>query len=85
MRGNLLLTTPDDQAPVALDIRSPLDLVYECFVKLGLRYICVLRDGKFAGIVCFPAPQQPRSTPTRGLILQYIANVSISRHTRKHL
>lgn len=40
------------QAPVALDIKSPLDLVYECFVKLGLRYICVLRDGKFVAVVC---------------------------------
>jgi hypothetical protein len=37
---------------VALDIHSPMDLVYECFVKLGLRYICVLRDGKYAGMVC---------------------------------
>ncbi|KAJ4292212.1 hypothetical protein N0V88_005843 [Collariella sp. IMI 366227] len=37
-------------APVALDIRSPMDLVYECFVKLGLRYICVLRDGRYAGM-----------------------------------
>ncbi|CBX97319.1 hypothetical protein IAQ61_007267 [Plenodomus lingam] len=40
-----------DPAPVALDVHSPMDLVYECFVKLGLRYICVLRDGKFAGLV----------------------------------
>ena len=40
-----------DPAPVALDIRSPMDLVYECFVKLGLRYICVLRDGRYAGMV----------------------------------
>lgn len=39
------------QAPVALDIRSPVDLAYECFVKLGLRYVCVLRDGKYAGMV----------------------------------
>ncbi|KXX73884.1 H(+)/Cl(-) exchange transporter 3 [Madurella mycetomatis] len=39
-----------DPAPVALDIKSPMDLVYECFVKLGLRYICVLRDGKYAGM-----------------------------------
>jgi chloride channel 3/4/5 len=30
-----------------------MDLVYECFVKLGLRYICVLKDGKFAGMVCY--------------------------------
>jgi chloride channel 3/4/5 len=40
-----------DPAPVALDVHSPMDLVYECFVKLGLRYICVLRDGKYAGMV----------------------------------
>jgi len=40
-----------DPAPVALDVHSPMDLVYECFVKLGLRYMCVLRDGKYAGLV----------------------------------
>lgn len=40
-----------DPAPVSLDVHSPMDLVYECFVKLGLRYVCVLRDGKFAGLV----------------------------------
>ncbi|KAK4503259.1 hypothetical protein PRZ48_006687 [Zasmidium cellare] len=40
-----------DPSPVALDITSPMDLVYECFVKLGLRYICVLYDGKYAGMV----------------------------------
>ena len=40
-----------DPAPVSLDAHSPMDLVYECFVKLGLRYICVLRDGKYAGMV----------------------------------
>jgi len=39
-----------DPAPVALDIKSPMDLVYECFVKLGLRYICVLKQGKYAGM-----------------------------------
>ncbi|POR32156.1 H(+)/Cl(-) exchange transporter 3 [Tolypocladium paradoxum] len=39
-----------DPAPVALDIRSPMDLVYECFVKLGLRYICALKDGRYAGM-----------------------------------
>lgn len=42
-----------DPAPVALDMHSPMDLVYECFVKLGLRYVCVLRDGKYAGMVSF--------------------------------
>ncbi|KAL8968305.1 MAG: hypothetical protein Q9183_002525 [Haloplaca sp. 2 TL-2023] len=40
-----------DPSPVALDIHSPMDLVFQCFVKLGLRYICVLRDGQYAGLV----------------------------------
>ena len=40
-----------DPSPVTLDICSPMDLVFECFVKLGLRYICVTREGKFAGLV----------------------------------
>lgn len=40
-----------DPAPVSLDICSPMDLVFECFVKLGLRYICVLREGRFVGLV----------------------------------
>jgi chloride channel 3/4/5 len=40
---------------VSLDIRSPMDLVYECFVKLGLRYVCVTKDGRFAGVVSCPA------------------------------
>jgi chloride channel 3/4/5 len=44
-----------DPAPVALERHSPMELVYECFAKLGLRYMCVLRDGQFAGVVCpFP-------------------------------
>jgi chloride channel 3/4/5 len=40
-----------DPAPVSLDICSPMDLVFECFVKLGLRYICVLKEGRYAGMV----------------------------------
>ncbi|SLM37638.1 clc channel protein [Lasallia pustulata] len=40
-----------DPAPVALDIHSPMDLVYQCFAKLGLRYICVVRGGQYAGLV----------------------------------
>lgn len=31
-----------------------MDLVYECFVKLGLRYVCVLKDGRYAGLVIYP-------------------------------
>jgi chloride channel 3/4/5 len=40
-----------DASPVALDVHSPMDLVYECFVKLGLRFMCVLREGRYAGMV----------------------------------
>jgi len=50
MIETLYLLTPH-QAPLALDIHSPMDLVYECFVKLGLRYVCVTKEGHFAGIV----------------------------------
>ena len=45
------LTPYIDPAPVALDFHSPMDLVFQCFVKLGLRYMCVLRDGHYAGMV----------------------------------
>ncbi|KIX03895.1 uncharacterized protein Z518_07448 [Rhinocladiella mackenziei CBS 650.93] len=45
------LTAYIDPAPVALDMHSPMDLVYQCFVKLGLRYICVLNEGEFKGMV----------------------------------
>ncbi|KAI1340573.1 chloride channel [Xylariaceae sp. FL0016] len=44
------LTRFIDPAPVALDIKSPMDLVYECFAKLGLRYICVLKNGRYVGM-----------------------------------
>ena len=40
-----------DLSPIALDLHSPLDLVYQCFVKLGLRYICVVSEGRFYGML----------------------------------
>ncbi|KAJ5339433.1 hypothetical protein N7452_006161 [Penicillium brevicompactum] len=40
-----------DAAPIALDVHSSIDLVYQCFAKLGLRYLCVTQDGKYAGLV----------------------------------
>ena len=45
------LTPYVDPSPMALDVHSPMDLVYQCFTKLGLRYICVLEEGKFKGLV----------------------------------
>lgn len=40
-----------DPAPISLDAHSPMDLVFQCFVKLGLRYICVSREGQYAGML----------------------------------
>jgi chloride channel 3/4/5 len=45
------LTPFVDPAPMALDVHSPMDLVYQCFVKLGLRYICVVEGGEYRGMV----------------------------------
>ena len=39
------------QAPIALDIHSPIDVVFQCFTKLGLRYLCVLQNGQYVGLV----------------------------------
>lgn len=49
--GELDFSSCVDPSPMALDIKSPLELVFECFSKLGLRYICVLDGGKFVGLV----------------------------------
>ncbi|THZ83149.1 hypothetical protein D6C84_05230 [Aureobasidium pullulans] len=49
--GELDFSSCVDPSPMALDIKSPLELVFECFSKLGLRYICVLDGGKFKGLV----------------------------------
>ncbi|KAJ5103137.1 hypothetical protein N7532_003666 [Penicillium argentinense] len=40
-----------DPSPIALDVHSPIDLVYQCFAKLGLRYLCVLQNGHYVGLV----------------------------------
>ncbi|RKF63986.1 H exchange transporter 5 [Erysiphe neolycopersici] len=40
-----------DPAPLSLDIQSSMDLVYQCFLKLGLRYLCVLQEGRFIGLI----------------------------------
>ncbi|CCU83043.1 voltage-gated chloride channel (ClcA) [Blumeria hordei DH14] len=45
------LATYVDPAPITVDIRSPTNLVHECFMKLGPRYICFSREGDFAGMV----------------------------------
>jgi hypothetical protein len=69
-----------DQAPVALDIKSPLDLVYECFVKLGLRYICVLKNGRYAGMVSIYLHRFGKC------VVEEYANAHVlgRRHTKRH-
>lgn len=62
---------------MALDIHSPMDLVYECFVKLGLRYICVLRDGKYAGMVSLPTPRLLSD------LTMVVAKLTLNKQTHK--
>lgn len=45
------LTPFVDRAPISLDINSPLAMVHLLFVKMGLRMVCVLEDGKFWGVL----------------------------------
>ena len=61
---------------MALDIRSPMDLVYECFVKLGLRYVCVTKEGRYAGLVGKPSKAGQRV---------YKLTFTPNRHTRRLL
>ncbi|KAK9323751.1 chloride channel [Lipomyces orientalis] len=45
------LTPFVDRAPISLDINSPLAMVYLMFVRLGLRMVCVVEDGKFWAVL----------------------------------
>ncbi|KAH9205569.1 hypothetical protein DL95DRAFT_417321 [Leptodontidium sp. 2 PMI_412] len=42
---------PMRQAPLTLDIKSPMELAYQCFVKLGLRNVCVTSNGRFIKVI----------------------------------
>ncbi|KAK9453329.1 chloride channel [Dipodascopsis uninucleata] len=45
------LTPFVDRTPICLDIKSPVSMAYLVFVKLGLRIICLVEDGKFYGVL----------------------------------
>lgn len=70
-----------------------MDLVYECFVKLGLRYICVLRDGRYAGMVGFlfsislpPYPCSPSYVSGMAILGMWVQWLMImSRRIRRRL
>ncbi|KAG5513580.1 hypothetical protein PMAC_001012 [Pneumocystis sp. 'macacae'] len=40
-----------DNAPISLNKNAPMELVYELFSKLGLRYLCILDGSDFIGVV----------------------------------
>lgn len=42
------------QSPIALEADAPMQFVYDCFRNLGLSYLCVVRNGKFVGLVGDP-------------------------------
>ncbi|KAG5439935.1 hypothetical protein PCANB_000217 [Pneumocystis canis] len=40
-----------DKAPISLNKEAPMELVYEMFSKLGLKYLCILDGTDFVGVV----------------------------------
>ena len=40
-----------DQGPIALSRNAPMELVFELFSKLGLRYLCIVDGGRYVGVV----------------------------------
>ncbi|KAG0236718.1 hypothetical protein BGW42_002880 [Actinomortierella wolfii] len=40
-----------DQAPLAVSLFSSMDLVVELFIKLGLKYVCVVKAGEHYGMI----------------------------------
>lgn len=45
------LTPFIDRVPITMDIHSPLALVQMMFTQLGTRIICVVREGRFVGVL----------------------------------
>jgi len=40
-----------DRAPLTVSQNASMDVVLELFMKLGLRYLCVVRHGKYVGMI----------------------------------
>ncbi|KAK3821408.1 MAG: clc channel [Benniella sp.] len=40
-----------DQAPLAVSLFSSMDLVMELFIKLGIKYVCVVKAGEHYGMI----------------------------------
>ncbi|KAF9897588.1 hypothetical protein BX616_005315, partial [Lobosporangium transversale] len=40
-----------DQAPLAVSLFSSMDLVMELFIKLGIKYVCVVKAGQLYGMI----------------------------------
>jgi len=39
------------QGPISLSRNAPMELVFELFSKLGLRYLCIVDGGDYVGVV----------------------------------
>jgi chloride channel 3/4/5 len=44
-------TAYTDRAPLTVNQNASMDVVLELFMKLGLRYLCVVRNGKYVGLI----------------------------------
>ncbi len=43
------------KSPIALEANTPLQIAHDCFRKLGFRYLCVVQNGRYVGLVsCCP-------------------------------
>lgn len=73
----------DAFAPMGLDINSSLELVNECFAKLGLRQICVLKDGRYHGMVSAKATSGGPALAWLPLFERAISN-NHYRYIRRH-
>jgi len=40
-----------DRSPFMVNDEASIELIREIFVKIGVKYICVVKDGEFLGIV----------------------------------
>jgi len=45
------MTAYVDQAPLTISINASMEVVLELFIKLGVRYLCVMEHSKFVGVI----------------------------------
>lgn len=40
-----------DKAPLSISINASMEVVLELFIKLGVRYLCVTDNSRYAGVI----------------------------------